>query len=543
MPKYLSAALAALLAAPAAAQPFPPVRPADPTLNPVPTDAFAFVSVKVSRLWDNPAAKPVRDWVAAQKDAPLDRILGVPPADLDRVTLFAPTLRALDRGEPLVLATTRKPYNEARVLKALGVGGGDPRGQPAKPGGRVFPLDGPFGWVALVDDRTLLFVPERLPEDAGPALLAQLVGRKGDGPLAQALLAAQVHDLTVGVDVRALAGEFADRGAGADRRLAPYLPLLRARSAAVVADFDKTARVRFVMNFPDADAARKAAPALEEGLNAVAADLVGPDGPQADPARRLVFGWAATVLKGAKVTAAGTDVTAAADAPYADEVAKLAAVLPKSLGIVRGNAQATNNLKQLGVGMHNFHSAYNHFPGDAFGGQPKAPAMSWRVQILPFLEQDNLFRQLDLQKPWDDPNNLKVLEAMEMPKVFEHPGRPAPKGHTYFRAFSFPKGAKGNDRPALAEGERGPRVADFTDGLSNTFLVVEAGEAVPWYKPDVLAYDGKLPLPPLGDKDADRFLALMGDGSVRAVSRKTPEQTLRALITRAGGEVVPIDDK
>jgi hypothetical protein len=72
-------------------------------------------------------------------------------------------------------------------------------------------------------------------------------------------------------------------------------------------------------------------------------------------------------------------------------------------------------------------------------------------------------------------------------------------------------------------------------------MIVEAGEAVPWYKPDVLGYDGVLPLPQLGDKAADRFLAAMGDGSVRVLKpSKLDEKTLRALITIQGGEVITL---
>src|SRR5437868_5499013 len=113
------ALVVALSLLPAAAQPPQPARAADPGLDPVPTDAFGFVSVKVSKLWDNPAAKPFRDWAATQqKDGLLESLAGVPLADIDRVTVFVP-LPGQGDVDPITLVTTREKYTDAKVLKAL----------------------------------------------------------------------------------------------------------------------------------------------------------------------------------------------------------------------------------------------------------------------------------------------------------------------------------------------------------------------------------------------------------------------------------------
>ena len=87
---------------------------------------------------------------------------------------------------------------------------------------------------------------------------------------------------------------------------------------------------------------------------------------------------------------------------------------------------------------------------------------------------------------------------------------------------------------------KGITLVSITDGTSNTILVVEAAEAVPWAKPDDLPYDGVMPLPRLGGPGG-RFLAGFGDGSVRTLRRDRIDETqLRALITIQGGEVVVI---
>lgn len=528
------------LAVSVAATAQPPGKPAaDPAIAPVSADSFFFASVKVSKLWDSPAAKPLRDWVASQKAGSFDRALGLQPAELDRLTLFAATADSEAGGAPLILVTTRQQYSEEKVLKAMN-GGTMPNGR-VQASDRAFEIEGgAFRWVVFLDNRTILYVPCDLDHRSiAPKLLAHLRAPKPDGPIASALAVAANHDLMVSVDVRQLDDIAREFKLDSDKQFAPYLGLLKAKTATLTADFDKSAKVQFTLAFPDAVSAKRNAPVLENGIKALAALLteVGADS-SAEPALRVLATWATTVVKNAKVTTTGTNVVATADAPFADDVTKLVAVLPKQLLSTRNERLAINNLKQLAIAMHAFHDANNRCPSDVMQGGDKLIAMSWRVQILPYIEQANLYNQLDMTKPWDDPANLKLLEGFEMPKVFEFPGRAAPKGHTYFRIFMMPKDAKGKDQPFLKEGERGPTLPAITDGTSNTFMIVEAGEAVPWYKPDVLAYDGKLPLPQLGDPNHDRFLAAMGDGSVQSFrSRVLGEKTLRGLITINGGEV------
>ncbi len=531
--------IAVTLPVPASAQPPEKGGP----LAVVPTDCFAFFMVNVGKLYDTPGFKPLRAWFEAQKVGPTDDMFGLPAGEVDRVTVFMPA--ATLKSPPVVLVTSRKPYNEARVLKALRADQGADRERPrgaVRMGNAVAIDSDAFPVVVLVDERTLLFLPnERENALALAGLVGQLLAKKPDGLLAAAVADAAKHDLALGVDVRPIAALFELDTA---REAAPYAALWKARTLTFAADFDKTARGALKLTFANEADAKRAAPVLQEAAADLAKEFerqIVRDKERTEPAAMLFLEALVTVLKAGKVESAGPNVFATAEVPYADAVAKLAAALPKEYTAAVSTTKAQNNLKQLALAMHNFESANGFMPGDVMGGAPNAPAWSWRVQVLPYIEQENLYRLLDFTKPWDAPENQKRLEAMEMPKVFEHPGRPAPKGHTYFRIFSKPKNAKGNERPWLMEGQKGPTFAHITDGTSNTLMIVETGVAVPWYKPDVLGYDGVLPLPQLGDKGADRFLAAMGDGSVRVFKpSKLGEKTLRALITIQGGEVITL---
>jgi hypothetical protein len=180
----------------------------------------------------------------------------------------------------------------------------------------------------------------------------------------------------------------------------------------------------------------------------------------------------------------------------------------------------------MALAMHNYLDTNGTFPPAAHTDKDGKPLLSWRVLILPYLEQSQLYNDFKLDEPWDGPNNKKLLERM--PKVFAVGDKPG--ANTYYRVF-LGKGA-------AFEGAKGLKIADFTDGTSNTFLIVEAETPVPWTKPDELEFDAKKELPKLGGVDKENFYAAFADGSVKSFPKTIDKDKLKAYITRNGGEVI-----
>ena len=97
-------------------------------------------------------------------------------------------------------------------------------------------------------------------------------------------------------------------------------------------------------------------------------------------------------------------------------------------------AQCTNNLKQIALAYHNFHAANNAFPAPAITDKDGKPLLSWRVAILPYVEQQELYNKFKLDEPWDSPHNKALIK--EMPTVYLCPSRKNPEeGTTTYRVF------------------------------------------------------------------------------------------------------------
>jgi hypothetical protein len=215
-------------------------------------------------------------------------------------------------------------------------------------------------------------------------------------------------------------------------------------------------------------------------------------------------------------------------------------VLP-SLGIAADDPPAitkkdltasSNNLKQILLGVINSADTNNgNIPTDILDKNGK-PLLSWRVAILPYIEQQQLYQKFKLDEPWDSENNKALIE--KMPKTYAPVRVKAKAGETFYQVFS--------GEGALFGPKNKPRYpASIPDGTSNTGMVFEAAEPVIWTKPADLPFDAKKALPKLGGLFDGDFHVGMCDGAVYLMKKNPDEKELRKLIMPADGEVIDLD--
>jgi hypothetical protein len=301
----------------------------------------------------------------------------------------------------------------------------------------------------------------------------------------------------------------------------PVKALTRGARLAAVGVGVKPPRLRLAVQTTDEAAARDAQVALARVVRALAEQKAVRDlWPDANALPALLV----PRQEGARLT-------------YTVEAKELAEVLRPAAARARvaaERARSENNLRQLAVALHTYHDAHGSFPAAAsYDGQGR-PLLSWRVHLLPFVEQDALYREFRLDEPWDSPHNRKLIARM--PAVFASSPDPrlAAAGKTTYLA---PRGDA-----TVFPGRQAVRMRDILDGVSNTILLVDADDAraVEWTRPDDLPFDPQAPSAGLAFRVGDAALVVLADGAVRALPRSLKKEAWKALFTRNGGE--PLDD-
>lgn len=194
-----------------------------------------------------------------------------------------------------------------------------------------------------------------------------------------------------------------------------------------------------------------------------------------------------------------------------------------------------NQLKQIGLALHNLHEEASYFlPSQEehpeFYDENGQLKVSWRVHLLPYMDQKPLYEQFKLDEAWDSPNNAPL--AKNMPDVYKSPDTPVNSNKTRFRVFEGKreKDGEGEEKmTTLFPLGQPARMRDTKDGLSYTMMVVEAGpdKAIEWTKPGGL--NPAQPKAELGET-ASQVAILKGDGSISLVKKDLEDAQWKEMI-------------
>ena len=215
--------------------------------------------------------------------------------------------------------------------------------------------------------------------------------------------------------------------------------------------------------------------------------------------------------------------------------------------------QSTNNLKMMGLALHNYYDTHNSLPMGAKENEDLKleERISWLAEVLPYLDQTPLYEQMKMDQAWNSEDNAKstriTLQVLQNPSASTPPGKYGTSHYVGMAGVGKESlTAKKHDKKTGIFGyDRKTVFADIQDGMSNTIMVSSANpkDAGPWgeakssikaltKKPYFNGPDG------IGGPHTGGFHILLGDGSVRIVSSTIDPETLEKLATAQGGEVI-----
>ena len=447
----------------------------------------------------------------------VDAMYAKEKAKLDKMFDFKPSIEGIDKES---LAEMKKQQEEIRqsMEKASQVNRSEHGGLT------LYQMGEAKDRFCFLNSQTILYAPE--------AVVKATIDRKGTAeasPLSAQLQTLVDRDFAVAVDLSPI-----DAMSKSGQLELPFMvqifaaPLLKCRFLSLAADINGGHLLQVNLVAADEAGAKQLHsmlnPLLTDGIAKAKAAKDAPGLLPAEASPLLPLGE--KILDGTQLTHTGDLLSLVVARPAGlEELPTLAR--PAILDAVKkkGEAEARNNLRQIGLAMHNFHDSYSHFPAND-RGITEAVGLSWRVHILPYLDEYKLYGEFHLDEPWDSEHNKALIPRM--PKIY---GTSA-EGKTSIHVFV------GEGTPF---GEKPIKMQDITDGTSNTIMYVKAGDdtADIWTKPGGLTFDKENPLAALGNI-GDFFDVGLIDGSVRRLPKTIDAATLGNLILHNDGNLVEI---
>ncbi|MFO0811870.1 MAG: DUF1559 domain-containing protein [Gemmatales bacterium] len=206
-------------------------------------------------------------------------------------------------------------------------------------------------------------------------------------------------------------------------------------------------------------------------------------------------------------------------------------MLPNDAGTVQSSSVNTeSNLRQLMIAVHNYHNDYNRLPHRAVYSKDGKPLLSWRVMLLPYLEQDQLYKQFKLDEPWDSDHNKKLIARI--PPIYQTGDANLGKEYrTRLLALIGKNAVFSTEKANITLGN-----ITVANGTSNTLALVEAAsdKAVVWTKPDDLEIDLKNPAQGLTNPNQTEFLAAACDASIFRIRANADPRNLATVMQWRG---------
>ncbi len=515
--------------------------PLQEILSWVPHDAAAFGHVDVATVWKSKPVLAIRKLNPEKifdKFQDFANIVSIPPETVQTFTIFMPKIKDNDDVQVFVAAFTfNKPYEPKKVASAIRLISkfDEKKFKEIQPG--IFELNqGQADNLRIVMDN-----PNRLVILGPKAFdLAKPQPAGAKGPISDAIALAAVGKQHA---IFSLNFErFLDilRSESAPVQLEPFKPLFFADAIIGKLDIGDELVLNILARCPTKVKCIEAEKSMGVVRTLFQAQLSGIATESDNSKNETQLKWVAlikeaqVVLRSAKIQSNEKEASATLAMRSDLDIEPLVAQITGATGTGPANARTRNNMKQIGIAMHAHHDANGALPSSAILGKKGKPLLSWRVQILPYVEQAALYQKIKLDEPWDSVHNKKVFDDNPMPKVFEVAGTTKPGDkNTHMQVF------RGNG--AMFDLIKSTKFAEIADGLSNTIMVATAKTAVPWMKPDDMEFDPKADPRDLLLYVGGRTNIGLGDGSVQSLKRATTVENMRALITKSGGEVVTID--